>query len=60
MGGALVCGGFAVLCDDRGLGSDPLRLVKSDCIREELLEVMGQLESLDAGPWWEDFDNEES
>lgn len=42
------------------MGSDPLRLAKSDFIREKLLEVFGQLESSNGIPWWEDFEAGES
>lgn len=39
------------------MGSNPRRLVKSDFIREELLEILDQLESLNDTPWWERFDS---
>jgi hypothetical protein len=42
------------------MGSDPLRLAKTDFMREELLEILGQLESSHGIPWWEDFDSGES
>lgn len=42
------------------MGSDPQRLVKTDFIREELLEVLDQFDELNESPWWEGFESGES